>query len=71
MYILLFGTRLSCLSLSTSSYLSHTTEEITNFNTNIEYVSSFKPIKGIFNYKVSYSLLIITDSDIMIYVYWK
>ena len=49
------------------SFDTNTTETITNFSSDIHYVMCFNPIPGIFSNRVKLCLLVITESDVIIY----
>lgn len=48
-------------------YELNCSETLSSFTSKILFVKVFKPIKGIFNSKITFCLLIITESDIIIY----
>ena len=49
------------------SFDTNTTETITNFSSDIHYVMCFDPISGIFSSRVRLCLLVVTESDVIIY----
>jgi nuclear pore complex protein Nup155 len=48
-------------------YDMNTIEDISNFSTDVQFVRCFEPVKGIFNSKIAYCILVITDNEAIIY----
>lgn len=44
-----------------------TTEVLSNFSTEVRFVKVFRPVKGVFNARIQFCLLVLTESDAMIY----
>lgn len=49
------------------SYDTNTTETISNFSSDVQHVLCFRPVRDIFHSSIRLCLLVVTESDIMIY----